>query len=70
MYKQGKDNAAANGLSRISGPHLLTMTLSTLQTDLLDKVKGSWLNDTQKGQPGAQASRVHAGSGEGLHPKG
>jgi len=41
-YKQGKDNQAADGLSRISGAQLLSMTINTLQTDLLDQIKASW----------------------------
>ena len=46
-YKQGRDNQAADGLSRISGAQLLSMTISNLQTDLLDQIKASWSQDSK-----------------------
>jgi len=45
IYKQGKDNMSADGLSRIPSAQLMTITISTLKTDLLDRIKGSWLHD-------------------------
>ena len=44
-YKQGKDNVAADSLSRVSSAQLLSITISSLQTDLLDRIKGSWTDD-------------------------
>jgi len=46
IYKQGKENVVADGLSRINGAQLLNMTLSTLHSDLLADIKNSWTQDT------------------------
>ena len=62
-YKQGNDNQAADGLSRISGAQLLSLTISTLQTDLLDQVKASWSID-----PKLQQLIMNLSNGQ-THPK-
>lgn len=40
-YKKGKENIAADALSRISAPELNAISLSTISTDLYDRVKHS-----------------------------
>jgi len=45
LYKKGKENTAANSLSRVASAQLLTITLSSLDTKLLDKIKNSWQQD-------------------------
>ena len=47
VYKKGKDNTAADALSRVASAHLLALTLSTLDTELLAKIKDSWTQDQQ-----------------------
>lgn len=45
VYKEGKDNVAADALSRIEGAELLVLTLNNFDADLLSKIKASWLAD-------------------------
>lgn len=42
VYKKGKENVAADALSRVQGPELLTLTLLSVSTDLVERVKKSW----------------------------
>nr|GEU96796.1 hypothetical protein [Tanacetum cinerariifolium] len=45
-YKKGCDDGAADALSRVNtGGQLLQMLLSTVSTDLLSKIVGSWTTD-------------------------
>jgi len=45
VYRKGKENMAADSLSRIPNAQLLTMSLSTLDTDLINKIKLTWQQD-------------------------
>ena len=45
VYRKGKLNVAADSLSRILGAQLLTMHLSTLDANIVDKVKVTWQQD-------------------------
>lgn len=45
VYRKGKENMAVDSLSRISSSHLLTMHLSTIDIDLMDKIKVTWQQD-------------------------
>ena len=45
QYRQGKENLAADGLSRVFSAQLLTMALSTISSPLLDAIKASWVQD-------------------------
>lgn len=36
IYRKGKENTAADALSRVTGSELLSMTISTASTDLLE----------------------------------
>lgn len=45
QYKQGKENHAADALSRVSGSQLLQMTLSQSDHDLYDKLQLLWQSD-------------------------
>jgi len=38
---QGKKNVAADGLSRVYGAQLMALTLSTVNSDLMNYIKGS-----------------------------
>lgn len=42
MYKNGVQNKADDGLSRLQGSELLAITVSTLALELLDRVRASW----------------------------
>jgi hypothetical protein len=45
-YKKGADNGAADALSRLTtSAELKTMVLSSIETDLLDKIKASCVAD-------------------------
>ncbi|GKD67232.1 putative mitochondrial protein [Tanacetum coccineum] len=45
-YKKGSDNAAADALSRLStSTELHSMILSSIEPELLDKIKASWIAD-------------------------
>lgn len=45
FYKEGKDNIAADALSRIDGSELLALTLNNIEPDFFLKIKASWLAD-------------------------
>jgi transposase InsO family protein len=45
-YRKGKENIAADALSRCTNRQLFALTLSTISTNLLDEVKMSWATDT------------------------
>ena len=45
QFRQGKENKAADGLSRVFSAQLLTMALSTISSTLLDSIKASWAQD-------------------------
>ena len=44
-YRKGKENVVADGLSRLPAAQLLAISTSTINADLLAKVKQSWEND-------------------------
>jgi len=45
QFRQGKENKAADGLSRLFSAQLLTIALSTISSTLLDSIKASWTQD-------------------------
>lgn len=45
-YRKGKENVAADALSRITNGELMATVISQIQTNLLTKVKASWATDT------------------------
>ena len=45
VYRKGKENITADSLSRIPNAQLLTLSLSTLDTDLINKIKLTWQQD-------------------------
>ncbi|GJX10764.1 retrotransposable element Tf2 [Tanacetum coccineum] len=46
MYKKGLENGAADALSRLgSGNELLSMFVSSISTDLIQKVQATWVTD-------------------------
>ena len=42
VYKKAKENVAADTLSRITGTQVMALTLSNIETNLLDKIKAPW----------------------------
>ncbi|XP_022019611.1 uncharacterized protein LOC110919656 [Helianthus annuus] len=46
VYKQGVENRAVDALSRVQGPTLFTISLSTMDPTLLDKIKQSRVTDS------------------------
>ena len=44
-YRGGKENVAADGLSRITATQLLAMTVSEVSSSLLEQIKQSWTLD-------------------------
>jgi len=46
-YKKGKENAVADGLSRIPAFQLVTIAVSSVNSELLELVKQSWQTDIQ-----------------------
>jgi len=44
-YRGGKENVAADGLSRITAAQLMTLTVSEINSELLEQVKQSWTQD-------------------------
>lgn len=46
QYKQGKENLAADSISRHTGAEILCLALSTIDSSLLEDIKGSWQNDS------------------------
>ena len=47
QYKQGKDNVAADALSRVEGAEILHMAMSVLDCDLLTKIQEAYATDNQ-----------------------
>ncbi|CAL9221332.1 unnamed protein product [Arabidopsis halleri] len=45
QYKQGKDNIAADALSRVEGAEVLHMAMSVLDCDLMQRIKASYDTD-------------------------
>lgn len=45
VYKEGKENIAADALSRVEGAELLALVLNSVDADLLQQIKDSWSND-------------------------
>lgn len=45
QYKQGKDNIAANALSRVEGAEIVHMAMSVLECDLLLKIREAYDGD-------------------------
>jgi len=45
QYRQGNENLAADGLSRLYGAQLLTLAIITISLDLLVSIKHSWTQD-------------------------
>ncbi|KAJ0494369.1 putative nucleotidyltransferase, Ribonuclease H [Helianthus annuus] len=45
VYKKGSDNLVADALSRVEGPTLLPIALSTFDPSLLERIKTTWRND-------------------------
>jgi len=46
LYRQGKENVAADGLSRLYGAQLLALTFNTISSELWSSIKASWSQDT------------------------
>ena len=44
-YRGGKENVAADGLSRITAAQLSTLTVSEINSSLMEQVKQSWAQD-------------------------
>ena len=44
-YKRGKENTAADSLSRLLAAQLLTLSLTSVHTSLIEEVKLSWEQD-------------------------
>lgn len=42
IYKKGVVNIVENALSRVSSTKLITLTLSAISTELMDRVRGCW----------------------------
>ena len=42
QYKSGVENVVADALSRVLGSSLLLMTISIIQSDLMDMIEPSW----------------------------
>lgn len=45
QYKQGKDNVAADALSRVEGSEVLHMAMTVLECDLMQKIKDAYVTD-------------------------
>jgi hypothetical protein len=44
-YRRGKDNLAADALSRVSHNELGTLTLSSISTTIMEDIKKTWDTD-------------------------
>lgn len=44
-YKEGKENKAADALSRMEGAELMTLVLNKVTNDLLEQIQLSWTQD-------------------------
>jgi hypothetical protein len=45
-YRKGRENIAADALSRCSSSEVFSLTLSTISTKLLEAIQASWTTDT------------------------
>ncbi|KAL8129130.1 hypothetical protein V2J09_018285 [Rumex salicifolius] len=45
QYKQGKDNVAADALSRVTGMQLLALTLTQAHAGFFDAIAALWESD-------------------------
>ena len=46
QYKSGKENLAADALSRVPGAEVLYMAISSIESQLIDDIKASWRLDS------------------------
>ena len=46
-YKKGKDNVAADALSRLHSGELIAMAVSSIPSELLREIQGSWESDSK-----------------------
>lgn len=46
QYKNGKDSAAADALSRVCGAEILCLAISSIESTLLDDIQKSWQLDS------------------------
>ena len=46
QYKSGKENLAADALSRVPGAEVLCMAISSIESQLIDDIKASWQLDS------------------------
>ncbi|KAJ6959486.1 hypothetical protein NC653_037738 [Populus alba x Populus x berolinensis] len=44
-YRKGKDNLAADALSRITSKELSALTLSSISTTIMDEIRQTWVDD-------------------------
>lgn len=47
QYREGKDNLAADALSRVEGSEVLSMAISVMDCDLMKKIQSSYEHDPQ-----------------------
>lgn len=47
QYRQGKDNVAADALSRVEGAEILNMAMSVLECDLMKEIQDGYSTDTE-----------------------
>ncbi|XP_019240554.1 PREDICTED: uncharacterized protein LOC109220546 [Nicotiana attenuata] len=50
QYKKGKENVAADSLSRVTGAELMSLMVSSVQTDLCKEIHNSWVQDPELSQ--------------------
>ena len=46
QYKSGSENTVADALSRVAGAEVLTLAVSSIQSNVLDLIKASYLLDS------------------------
>lgn len=64
FYKKGYENKVADALSRIPGFELLSLTISSISTDLLDRIRKSyaWIRVTISYFSSCKTNRARPGS--------